>query len=206
MKNNNLIKKINIFIIIFVAIFSILFLFFGNHEKGIYKNLIILSITPVMLLPYLINLFLKEKIEEEIIFVYLIFIFFAHFLGTILNFYYKISIYDKLMHGISGIMTSILAIIILIKSKCLKQNPLWVNILFIISVTLSIAALWEFFEFINDNIFSKDAQKVLTTGVDDTMTDMIMAFIGSIIFSILYLIENKAKKSFLINKFIEKIH
>lgn len=206
MNKNNIIKKINILIIALISIISIIFLFFGNHEKGIYKTLIILSIIPVMLLPYIINLFLKKKIEEEIIFVYLIFIILAHFLGTIMNFYYKISIYDKLMHGLSGIMTSILAIILLIKTNCLKKNPIWVNVLFIISITFSVASLWEFFEFINDNIFSKDAQKVLTTGVDDTMMDMIMAFIGSIIFSIDYFIESKFKKNFIITKFINKLN
>lgn len=198
-------KFINFLIIISVSIFSIIYLFFGNHEPGLYKNLIIISIIPVMLLPYIINKLFKANIDEEIILVYLIFIFFAHFLGTILNFYYKIAIYDKLMHGISGIMSSILAIVILVKSKCIKNNPLWVNILFIICITLTVASLWEFFEFTNDKIFSKDAQKVLTTGVDDTMLDMIYAFLASIIFSVVYFVENKLNKKICIEKFIKKI-
>jgi len=198
-------KLINWIIIIGVSIFSLFWLFFGNHEQGLYKNLIIISIIPVLLLPTLLNKFTKFKIEPEIELVYLIFIVLAQFLGGSLNFYYKISFYDKAMHGISGVMTSILALVILVKSKCYKKNPIWVNVLFIICVTLSVAALWEFFEYINDNIFSKDAQKVLTTGVDDTMMDMIMAFIGSIIFSIIYIIEDKLNKNILVKKFADKI-
>jgi len=198
-------KLINWLIILGVSIFSLFYLFFGKHEQGLYKNLIIISIIPVMLIPTLLNKLFKMKINPEIELVYLIFIFFAHFLGTILNFYYKLEIYDKVMHGLSGVMTSILAIILLVKSKSYDKNPLWVNILFIICVTLSVAAFWEFFEFINDNLFNKDAQKVISTGVDDTMIDMIMAFIGSIIYSVIYLIESKTKKKLLVTKFADSI-
>ena len=197
-------KLINWLIILGVSIFSLFYLFLGNHH-GLYKNLIIISIIPVMLVPTLLNKFTKFKINPEIELVYLIFIFFGHFLGSVIDFYSKIEIYDKLIHGLSGVITSILAIIILVKSKCYDKNPLWVNILFIICVTLSVAAFWEFFEFINDNIFSKDAQKVLSTGVDDTMLDMIMAFIGSIIYSVIYIIESKTKKKILVTKFAESI-
>lgn len=198
-------KLINWIIILGVSIFSIFYLFFGNHEHGLYKNLIIISIIPVMLIPTLLNKFTKFKINPEIELVYLIFIFFGYFLGSILNFYYKIGIYDKVIHGLSGVMTSILAIIILVKSRCYDKNPLWVNVLFIICVTLSVAAFWEFFEFINDNIFGKDAQKVAKTGVNDTMIDMIMAFIGSIIYSIIYAFEIKIKKKLLVGNFADRI-
>ncbi len=198
-------KLINWIIIIGVSIFSVFYLFFGNHEHGLYKNLIIISIIPVMLIPTLLNKLFKVNINPEIELVYLIFIFFGYFLGSILNFYYKIGIYDKIIHGLSGVMTSILAIVILVKSRCYDKNPLWVNILFIICVTLSIAAFWEFFEFINDNIFGKDAQKVAKTGVNDTMIDMIMAFIGSIIYSIIYIIEVKTDKKLLVSKFAHSI-
>ena len=199
------IKQLNWIIIISVSIFSILYLFFGNHTHSLYKNLIIISIIPVLLIPTLINKFTKFKINPEIELVYLIFIFFGHFLGGILNFYGKIYIYDKLTHGLSGVMTSILAIIILVKSGCYDKNPIWVNILFIICVTLSVAALWEFFEFTNDIIFDKDAQKVYKTGVNDTMLDMIMAFIGSIIYSIIYIIEKRTNKNLLVGKFAQSI-
>lgn len=199
------IKQLNWIMIIGISIFSILYLFFGNHSHSLYKNLIIISIIPVMLIPTLINKLFKINLNPEIELVYLIFIFFGYFLGSILNFYYKIPIYDKIIHGLSGVITSILAIIILVKSRCYDKNPIWVNVLFIICVTLSVAAFWEFFEFINDNIFGKDAQKVIKTGVDDTMLDMIMAFIGSIVYSLIYIIEKKTKKKILVEKFVQSI-
>ena len=198
-------KLINTLIIIGVSIFSIFWLFFGNHEQTLYKNLIIISIIPVLLMPTLVRNLFKIKIEPEVELIYLLFIFFSQFLGGSLNFYSNVLFYDKLIHGISGIMTSFLALIILVKSNSYSKNPLWVNVLFIICVTLSVASFWEFFEFINDNIFGKDAQKVLSTGVSDTMLDMLAAFICSIGFSILYIIEEKLNKNILVKKFINKI-
>ena len=194
-------KLINWLLIIFVICFSILELFLENNEQDLYKTLTIISIIPVMFIPKILNKIFKNKINVIIEFIYLIFIFFAYFLGNVLDFYTKIPMYDKLMHGLSGVATSIFAIIILVKSKCYEKNPIWVNILFIICVTLSIAAFWEFFEFINDYIFDKDAQRVIETGVSDTMTDMIMAFIGSIIYSSIYYIERKTKKKNYSRKF-----
>lgn len=195
------ITLINRIVILGIIIFSLLYLFLGDYTHGLYKYLIIISIIPVVLIPTLLNKFTKFKINEVIELVYLLFIFFGYFLGAVLNFYGKIALYDKLIHGLSGVMTSILAIIILVKSKCYDKNPLWVNILFIICVTLSVAAFWEFFEFTNDIIFGKDAQKVAKTGVDDTMLDMIMAFIGSIIYSIIYFIEVKTNKKMIVTNF-----
>ena len=61
-----------------------------------------------------------------------------------------------------------------------------IDIIFIIIFTLAIAGLWEFFEFFSDLILKGDAQRVVTSGVTDTMTDMIAAFISSIIFSCIY--------------------
>lgn len=199
-------ETLNKIIITLVSIASLLFLFFGNHETGLYKTLIILSIIPVMLLPYLFEKITKIEIEPIIKTLYLVFLFFAYFLGSIINFYYIIKPYDKIMHFISGVVTAFLALIILVKIKKYDAKHPWFNILFMILVTLAIASLWEFFEFTNDNIFGKDAQKVLTTGVDDTMGDMIAAFIGSVLLSILYKVELATHKKLFVTKFLEKLN
>ena len=54
--------------------------------------------------------------------------------------------------------------------------------------------VWEIFEFTNDAIFQADAQHVMTTGVDDTMLDMIVALLGSVIVVVIYGIEYFLKK------------
>ena len=68
-----------------------------------------------------------------------------------------------------------------------------------------IASFWEFFEYFSDNLFNKDAQNVLTTGVNDTMKDMVAALIGSILFNIMYVYEVKTGNSILINKFVREV-
>ena len=200
-----LIKMSNIILIIITSIISLFYVVNDLMNYNIYDELIAFSIVPVMLLPYIIRKIFKVKINETIIFTYLIFIFFGYFLGSILNWYNTIEHYDKITHLISGIMTSFLALIILISFKSYNSKKLF-NILFIIVFSLAIASLWEMFEFTFDKLFSKDAQHVITTGVDDTMLDIVMAFLGTIIFSIIYFVEEKTNYKGIIKAFIKELN
>ena len=71
-----------------------------------------------------------------------------------------------------------------------------------ISITLAIASLWECFEYCANILFGGDAQRVATTGVNDTMQDIIVAFIGSIIVSLIYSFECKTDNNGIVNSFI----
>ena len=87
------------------------------------------------------------------------------------------------MHTLSGIATSILALIILQNDKKTKLS-VFNRILYIISFSMLIAVMWESFEYLADIIFKIDAQKTRHTCVNDTMQDMLVALLGSIIFII----------------------
>ena len=67
----------------------------------------------------------------------------------------------------------------------------FVYVIFMISFTLMIASFWEFMEFGSDLIMKTDVQHALDTGVADTMQDMLIAFLGSIIVAVKYVLENK---------------
>jgi len=198
-------KLFNKLLFIVISILSIYIALFGNIEQTLYKKLIVFSIIPVMLIPNVIEKIFDFKIDNSIKTLYLIFIFFAHFLGTIVNLYYKIEIYDKIMHTFSGVMTGFLGFIILVKSKKYNYKSIWYNILYIIAITCMVAVMWEMFEFTSDRIFNKDAQRVIKTGVNDTMIDMIVAFLGSCMVSLLYLYESKIKRNLIIKKFISSL-
>ena len=58
-----------------------------------------------------------------------------------------------------------------------------------------VAAFWEFFEYTSDLLLHGDVQKVLKTGVSDTMQDMLCAFVSSTICSILYYFSRKNVKN-----------
>ena len=61
-----------------------------------------------------------------------------------------------------------------------------------------VASIWEFVEFGTDVFLGMNVQHSLETGVKDTMEDMLVAFAGSMIVGITYLLEGK-------NGFVKKI-
>lgn len=197
-------KKINIALII-VSFIGSSFYFFDYLIKGDYYHfLICLSIIPVMLLPIIIKKLFKIKFSSTTEFVYLIFVFCAHFLGSIVQFYYLINNYDKLTHLISGIVTAYFSLLILIRFKKYNNKSIIFNTFFIIAFVLMIASFWEFFEYFSDMIFNKDAQNVLTTGINVTMKDMVSAFLGSCLFCIIYIYDKKIKGNLFIKRLIQE--
>lgn len=196
-------KANNIFIILMLIINTVCMIFsmFGIYNSNI---LVCLSLYVIVFLPKILRKF-SSKVNDLIELIFLIFIFFAQLLGSILHFYGIIYWYDSFMHYISGILTSFLAILILvIFNKYDKKDKIF-NIIFIISITLMVAGLWEIFEFTSDNLLGLDAQRVVATGVTDTMKDIICAFLGSVLFSICYLYESVKNKNLLIKEFIKKL-
>ncbi len=197
-------KKVNICLMAIAIIGGIIYGIMRILNNDVYGFLICISIIPVMLIPFLLKKFFYLKISNQVETMYLIFVFFAHFLGSIVNFYDLIPGYDKIMHFISGMLSAFIGLLLLIKLKQYKKINVVFTIIFMIAVTLSIATLWEFYEFISDYIFSKDAQNVITTGVSDTMWDMLMAFLGAIVISSQYWHEVKRKKESIVIKFIKE--
>ena len=198
-------KKLNLLLIVIASIGGIFCSINPIINGNIYKVLICLSIIPVMLVPKILKKLFKLNLTDSVELIYLIFVFFAHFLGSIVNFYHTINNYDKIIHLASGTVSAFFGLYLLINFKKHDHKSILFNVLYIIAFTLMIASFWEFFEYFNDNLFDKDAQNVLTTGVDDTMKDMIAALIGSILFNIMYIYEAKTGNDFLINKFIKEV-
>lgn len=173
----------------------------GRYNSNI---LVCLSLYLIVFAPKILRKF-SPKINDLIELIFLLFIFFAQLLGSILHFYGIIYWYDSFMHYISGILTSFLAVLLLVLFNKYDEKDRVFNIIFIISITLMVAGLWEIFEFTADNLLGGDAQKVLTTGVTDTMKDIICALLGSILFSFCYLYECIKNKNLLIKEFIKKL-
>lgn len=199
----NKMKLMNNILCFVASIYSIYLVF--AYESNIYSILIKLSIIPVIFLPTIVEKIFKIKINTYLVFIYTVFIFIAHFLGSIVNFYHQIYWYDSFAHFISGIVVGFVATYLLVILKKYDKKTILFNILFILGISFMVAGLWEMFEFISDKIFNKDAQNVLTTGVNDTMKDMIVAILGTILYSLLYLYEEVNKKSCVVKKFIESI-
>lgn len=174
-----IINKILIALILFFSFFVII----GELDRGLVIVLKDSSIVLTLLFPYILRKLFKLEINEGVIFVWIVFIFLSHFLGVMCEFYDKWYYFDKISHTFSGILSGTVGLMILDRFKI--KNFVF-GILFILSFTCLCAFLWEVFEFVCNALFGGDAQKVMETGVTDTMLDMIVAFIGSICVCVYY--------------------
>ena len=129
--------------------------------------------------------FLKDKINDKLVFIYYFYIFILMILGCLGRFYYIYKYYDVFAHFMFGFAGSITAIYILNLFKLIDKNKIF-NIIFIIALTLCLASFWEIIEYISSIIFKEDVQDVLKTGVRDTMEDIIVCLISCILFMIVY--------------------
>lgn len=182
-------KKINNIIIILSLVIELIY-FIMNPIITVDNILLLLSYIPVIFIPRIFNYIFKKskiKITDDIEFAYLIFLILAFLFGSIMGGYSKIYWYDSFTHLLSGVFTAFMAIVLLKWLNRYNKKDIVFNIIYIILVTLSVAVLWECTEFTIDKILGTDTQKVLTTGVNDTMKDMICALVGSILYSIYYL-------------------
>ncbi len=191
-------KKINNTLIFIFSLASICF-FVRDLNIGANDRLLSdITVPLVFLLPRIFGKIFKFKITDNMEFVYVIFIILAHFVGSVVNLYNKVWWYDLFAHFLSGILTAILSLVIMNFLKVYNDKNKLFNVIFIISFTLMIASLWEFLEYGADTFLKMNVQHSIETGVSDTMEDMLVAFLGSIIVSILYIIESKkTKKGFL---------
>lgn len=192
-----------IFNIILVLI-SIIYSFNGLFDGEIYEVLIRLSFIPVLFIPYILRI-IKIKLSNPSILIYSIFIFLGYFLGTIVGLYGKIYCYDTIVHTLFGFLFSFFALEFIIKQKIFNEKKILINGIIILCIIGLLAGLWETFEFTCDNIFHKDAQRVLTTGVTDTMKDMIVAYLGSLFFVTMYAFEYVNNKKLIIKSFINNL-
>lgn len=202
MKN---LKKINITIIILTIVLNTVYLFLTLFKKFDSNILVCLSLYIIVFLPTIIRKLSKIRIANSVELVYLAFIFLAQLLGSVMHFYGIIYWYDSLVHFVSGILTALLALYLLLLFNKYDEKSLVFNILYLVSITLMIAAFWEIFEFSADSILGGNAQRVIETGVTDTMKDMICALLGCTLVCIVYLYEQTCKVKLIINRFLDNI-
>lgn len=192
------------YLLILVAVIGSYYMVFIRDDKVglILKDAsIIITIT----LPFIIEKLFKKEISPLIKTAYIIFVFLAHFLGATMEVYNHLENFDKITHWASGVGTALVALIILKLINMYDDNKRWFNIIYMIAITMMIAGFWEFFEYIANILFGGDAQRVALTGVNDTMQDMIVAFLGSIMVSLLYWYEEARNKKGFVKSFIEGI-
>lgn len=140
---------------------------------------------PLILLPFIVNK-IGYKINNNLTFIYTIYLFFAQFLGSIINLYKMIWFYDLIIHFISGFL--LIMFLVSISNLSRETHPFIYSIGFVSFISL----LWEIFEFVTDLLLKTNMQH-LETGTRDTMEDIIISLIGGMVG---YLLLAKDKKNY----------
>lgn len=195
-------KKINNILIFIFSILSICIFVKDVNLNNTDRFLGDLSIILVFFLPRIFKKIFKLKITGVLEMIYIIFIIIAQFFGSIVNLYNTTWWYDLFAHFLSGVLTGVLALIILKWFNMYKEKNKLFNVLYIISFVLMIAGLWEFLEYGADTFLGLNVQHSIETGVRDTMEDMLIAFLGSIIVGVFYLVESKSQKKGFLKKIV----
>ena len=110
-------------------------------------------------------------------------------IGMIFNGYDRLPGYDKVMHTLTGVIFGLCGLLAfyLLKPRqegrmVVKQEEYWQAAVFSAGFASLIAVGWEIVEFVLNLILHNDPQHVLDTGVNDTMMDLIVCLIGSLLF------------------------
>ena len=197
---NEFLNKLNKITVVYYLFFMVYYLICHGSEMSFSKILTTLCIIPIIMVPYLVNKVFHYRMSETLKLIYYVFTYIALVLGSIVGLYHSTSWLDLVAHFLSGIVSCIGSLILLKEMKVLKKMKPSFLVIFLLSISLSIASLWEFFEFGSNKIFGGDPQFVEKTGVNDTMEDMLIAFLGSIFFTIIFTFKltknyNKTMKS-----------
>jgi hypothetical protein len=155
-------------------------------------------------LPPLLEKIFNAEIHEFIKVFLHVYVICGMILGNVFNFYCLLPFWDKLLHGMSGVLFLIMALILInqyTKKGCIKLNGAFTVIATLI-FAVAMGTLWEFIEYIMDGIFKDiNMQRYMTRdgtmligreALNDTMLDMIFAAAGAVITCIIAtVIKNK---------------
>lgn len=172
----------------------------GWPEEG---PAVVLGNAALWLVPFVLGPLLRRYIGDSLWLLFVVFAFFASFLGTIMRFYENIWWYDLAMHTVFGYIGCLIGLFFACKlADIYALRPLFIA-LFCFCVSLMFAALWEVFEFAGDLLLGNNAQgdPVQTvTGeqfipVNDTMEDIICNLTGAVLFLLHYGLHRLSRRS-----------
>ena len=129
-------------------------------------------------LPLVVERLFKMTITFRLQMIYYVFLFVSLFLGICMDFYKEVPHFDKAIHFLSGALLVVLGYYVL-KFFKVKGSRLFRGI-FLVCFAMMVAVIWEFFEFFCDQFLGQSMQQLVSVGVEDTMIDLLVAFLGSV--------------------------
>ncbi len=168
-----------------------------EHDILLYLRVSLSAFVPI-LLP-IIERLLKREFPKYVNYLIAVHIILASDLGIALGFYDRFANYDLVMHGFFGLLAAVVAALF-IEIWCGGEiDRMGICVLVLLSV-LGAAAAWEIIEFCGDTFFGMDSQCIKaalaagTNPIEDTMTDIIIAIPGALLWCALYLSRSGKKR------------
>lgn len=112
-------------------------------------------------------------------------------LGTALDWYHRFLGFDKFVHTLSGVFFCVIGFClyaVMQKEPVSRGTKPLLEFSYAFFFVMAVAAIWEIFEYVGFLLTGHDAQNVATTGIHDTMQDMLACLAGSAIAGIDYLV------------------
>jgi len=204
-------SKISMIVTYFVRLVLIC-LFIRGCVKHDHANTLVIILTFILtyfpsILKRRFGVYLPIRLEITIT----VFLFAAQVLGEIHGFYDKISWWDTMLHTTTGIILGLVGFLFVYLlnengDKNVNLSPVFVVIVaFCFAMTLGV--FWEFFEYGSDRLFGNNMQKFRLPGQDglvDTMDDLIVDAVGSLVACIFGWIYMKKKKDTLFNDYFDE--
>lgn len=184
-KREKLYHRLNFFFVLFyLSVSIILAAYYASSGQSYYSTLGICG-PLLLLLPTVLERIMGFRPAYQLHFLIYLFSFFAYVVGLVMQAYQYTPYYDKIIHALSGVLgmsVGVLLFYALKPGRTVQKSDFPLVAVFSFSVSMTVACLWEIGEYLVGQFFPCDPQRVLTTGVADTMQDIIVCLFGSLFF------------------------
>lgn len=126
---------------------------------------------------------MRLRRAEQLDFLILAFAFLSYSLGACLDLYRVLPGYDKIAHTLSGVLVGLLCLPLYYALKpghAIERCDRALAMCFVFFGSMAVAGLWEVGEYVLSFLTGLDLQRATTTGVGDSMQDMIVCLIGTL--------------------------
>jgi len=146
-------------------------------------------------IPSLIERQVHINIPDPLEVIVLLFIFAAEILGELRGYYFAFPYWDTMLHTINGFLCAAIGLALIdIFDKsprfAISLSPIFV-VLVAFCFSMTVGVMWEFFEYFADLFFHTNMQKdtifadgYIDIGLIDTMEDLLVNFLGAVIFCV----------------------
>ncbi|MGI6030101.1 MAG: hypothetical protein ACOX7F_01205 [Eubacteriales bacterium] len=135
-------------------------------------------------LPWVIRRVLQRRSSAQLEAALCWFVLLSFSGGMALQAYHWLPLYDKFTHGLSGVIFALVGLVLYYMARPgqKRQGEDWLQAaLFSFCFAMTTAGVWELYEYFLSFVMDTDPQNVLTTGVGDTMQDMLACLIGAVV-------------------------